>query len=191
MSEDEIIQDILKNTNPNRRKFLTGLLGAAVATPTMVSFALGRIAQAQPTSLGGARGLISSGNGPFPFTNWINDQGASANALCDVNAWGNSGNFFYDMSGNLMFDPSSNTMMDPSANYLCDLSGNFFYDPSGNWTPSAVTTTTTSSTTTTTTTTVPASTTTVPASTTTVPGTTTTVPVTPSLNVPKQLPETR
>ena len=181
MSDDDLIQDILKNTNPNRRKFLTGLLGAAVATPTMVSFALGRLAQAKPNSPESARALVSSGNvAPFPFNNWINDQGASANAMCDTSAWGNSGNFYFDMSGNFLFDPSSNVMLDPSANFLCDLSGNFFYNPSGNWTPSAVTTTTS-----------PATTTTSPATTTTTsPATTTTTPST-TTTVPKRLPETR
>ena len=76
VSENEFIQNILKNSDPSRRRFLAGLIGTAVATPTVVSFAIGKLASAQPSTPGNAGAFFTDPSGnftPAPYGNWIAD----------------------------------------------------------------------------------------------------------------------
>ena len=165
MTENNELHDIARFADPSRRKFLLGLVSAAVATPTIISFISNTV-----TSSASANGIQPNGGlwqsqwgnyGFDPSANWSLDP--NANYLCDIssNYFPVSGNFYSDYSANwyvnAYVDASGNTVYhdltgnffyEPSANWCCDPSMNFLYDPSGNWTPLSVNTTTVAPTTT-------------------------------------------
>jgi hypothetical protein len=186
MAENNELNDIARFADPSRRKFLLGLVSAAVATPTIISFVSNTVGSS--ASANGIQTYPGLWRQPFgnyvidPSANWSRDP--NANYLCNItsNYLPVSGNFFADYSGNwsvgayadasgnmVYADWTGNFFYDPSANWYCDPSMNFVYNPTGNWTPLSVNTTTVAPTTST------APTTTAAPTTTTAP--TTTVPV--------------
>jgi len=205
MADNNELHEITRFADPSRRKFLLGLVGAAVATPTVISF----ISNTLGSSANAYNGIQTyPGLWQMPSGNYVIDPSANywlrdpnANYLCDItsNYLPVSGNFYADYSGNWPIDAyadasgnmlyaeiTGNFFYEPSGSWYCDPSMNFIYNPTGNWTPLSVTTTTEAPTTTAAPATTEAPTTTA--------APTTTVPVgTESVLSPavKSLPETR
>lgn len=138
MAENQLPEEVVQKLDPNRRKFILGILAAGITAPTVASFVMGKANKSaiagtpiRPTSL-----IDSSGNFKFeifdPSGNYPNE---SANFIYD----NMSGNFLRDASGNFALDPSGNLQCGTSGNVLLDASGNIMwnYDFSGNFDPSA------------------------------------------------------
>ena len=138
MAENQIPEAVVQKLDPNRRKFILGILAAGIAAPTVASFVMGKANKSaiagtpiRPASLIDSSGNFKfeifdpSGNFPFESANFIYDN--------------MSGNFLRDASGNFALDPSGNLQCGTSGNVLLDGSGNIMlnYDFSGNFDPSA------------------------------------------------------
>ena len=148
MAENQLPEEVVQKLDPNRRKFILGILAAGITAPTVASFVMGKANKSaiagtpiRPASLIDSSGNFKfeifdpSGNFPFESANFIYDN-MSGNFLRDA-----SGNFALDPSGNLQCGTSGNVLLDGSGNIMLnyDFSGNFNYpvwqlDPSGNWT---------------------------------------------------------
>ena len=144
MAENQIPEKVLQKIDPNRRKFILGILAAGITAPTVASFVTGKAQKTsvmrnaiRPASIIDASGnfnisyMDSSGNavGDYSANSLYND--ISGNFLRDA-----SGNFALDPSGNLQCGTSGNVLLDGSGNILMnpDLSGNVWQlNPSGNW----------------------------------------------------------
>lgn len=143
MAENQLPEEVVEKIDPNRRKFILGILAAGITAPSVASFAMGKAQKTsvmrnaiRPASIIDASGNFNigfidpSGNaiGDFSANSLYND--ISGNFLRDV-----SGNFALDPSGNLLCGTSGNILLDTSGNALPDPSGNYPYllDPSGNW----------------------------------------------------------
>ena len=140
MAENQLPEAVVQKLDPNRRKFILGILAAGITAPTVASFVMGKANKSavagnpiRPASL-----IDSSGNFNFTYAysgNSYSDY--SANSIYD----NYSGNFLRDANGNFEFDPSGNLQCGTSGNILLDMSGNaipsgnFAYSPhpSGNW----------------------------------------------------------
>ena len=147
MAENQLPEEVVQKLDPNRRKFILGILAAGITAPTVASFVMGRANKSaiagtpiRPASLIDSSGNFKfeifdpSGNFPFESANFIYDN--------------MSGNFLRDASGNFALDPSGNLQCGTSGNVLLDTSGNIMWnydfsanqnpvwqlDPSGNWT---------------------------------------------------------
>jgi hypothetical protein len=142
MAENQLPEEVVQKLDPNRRKFILGILAAGVTAPTVASFVMGKAQKTsvmrnaiRPTSI-----IDASGNFNISYMN-SSGRDASANSLYN-NISGNflrdaSGNFALDPSGNLQCGTSGNVLLDGSGNILMnpDFSGNVWQlDPSGNWT---------------------------------------------------------
>jgi hypothetical protein len=147
MAENQLPEEVVQKIDPNRRKFILGILAAGMTAPTVASFVMGKANKSaiagtpiRPASLIDSSGNFKfeifdpSGNFPFESANFIYDN-MSGNFLRDA-----SGNFALDPSGNLQCGTSGNVLLDGSGNIMWnyDFSGNFNHpawqlDPSGNW----------------------------------------------------------
>ena len=146
MAENQLPEEVVQKIDPNRRKFILGILAAGITAPTVASFVMGKANKSaiagtpiRPASLIDSSGNFKfeifdpSGNFPFESANFIYDN-MSGNFLRDA-----SGNFALDPSGNLQCGTSGNVLLDGSGNIMLnyDFSGNFDpvwqLDPSGNW----------------------------------------------------------
>ena len=140
MAENQLPDEVVQKLDPNRRKFILGILAAGITAPTVASFVMGKANKStivgnpiRPASL-----IDSSGNFNFTYAYSGNSfPDYSANSIYD-NYSGNflrdaSGNFQLDLSGNLLCGTSGNILLDMSGNAIP--SGNFVYSPhpSGNW----------------------------------------------------------
>lgn len=144
MAENQLPEEVVQKLDPNRRKFILGILAAGITAPTVASFVMGK---AQKTSvmrnaIRPASIIDASGNFNISFMDSSGNtySDASANSLYnDI-----SGNFLRDASGNFALDPSGNLQCGTSGNVLLDGSGNILMnpdfsgnvwqlDPSGNW----------------------------------------------------------
>ncbi len=140
MAENQLPEEVVQKLDPNRRKFLLGILAAGITAPSVASFVMGKANKSavigtpiRPASIINASGnfnfVVSSNGNFFP--------GSSANYVYN----NISGNFLRDASGNFELDPSGNLLCGTSGNILLDMSGNaipsgnFAYapHPSGNW----------------------------------------------------------
>ena len=148
MAENQLPEEVVQKLDPNRRKFILGILAAGITAPTVASFVMGKANKSaiagnpiRPASLIDSSGNFKfeifdpSGNIPFESANFIYNN-MSANFLRD-----GSGNFALDPSGNLQCGTSGNVLLDTSGNIMLnyEFSGNFNHpvwqlDPSGNWT---------------------------------------------------------
>ena len=147
MAENQLPEEVVQKLDPNRRKFILGILAAGMTAPTVASFVMGKANKSaiagnpiRPASLIDSSGNFKfeifdpSGNIPFESANFIYNN-MSANFLRDA-----SGNFALDPSGNLQCGTSGNVLLDTSGNIMWnyDFSGNqnpvWQLDPSGNWT---------------------------------------------------------
>jgi hypothetical protein len=147
MAENQLPEEVVQKIDPNRRKFILGILAAGMTAPTVASFVMGKANKSaiagtpiRPASLIDSSGNFKfeifdpSGNFPFESANFIYDN-MSGNFLRDA-----SGNFALDPSGNLQCGTSGNVLLDGSGNIMWnyDFSGNqnpvWQLDPSGNWT---------------------------------------------------------
>ena len=140
MVENQLPEAVVQKLDPNRRKFILGILAAGITAPTVASFVMGKANKSavagnpiRPASL-----IDSSGNFNFTYAYSGNSYpDYSANSIYD----NYSGNFLRDANGNFEFDPSGNLQCGTSGNILLDMSGNaiqsgnFAYSPhpSGNW----------------------------------------------------------
>lgn len=146
MAENQLPEEVVQKIDPNRRKFILGILAAGITAPTVASFVMGKANKSaiagtpiRPASLIDSSGNFKfeifdpSGNFPFESANFIYDN-MSGNFLRDA-----SGNFVLDPSGNLQCGTSGNVLLDGSGNIMLnyDFSGNqnpvWQLDPSGNW----------------------------------------------------------
>ena len=144
MAENQLPEAVVQKLDPNRRKFILGILAAGITAPTVASFALGKAQKTsvmrnaiRPTSIIDASGnfnirfMDSSGNSQVDFSANSLYEEVSGNFLRDA-----SGNFELDPSGNLLCGTSGNVLLDGSGNIQMnpDFSGNvWLLDPSGNW----------------------------------------------------------
>jgi hypothetical protein len=127
MAENQLPEAVVQKLDPNRRKFILGILAAGITAPTVASFVMGKANKSaiagnpiRPASL-----IDSSGN--FNFT-----YAYSGNSYPESSA-----NYFYNhYSGNFLRDASGNFLLDLSGNLLCGTSGNIVLDMSGNAIPS-------------------------------------------------------
>jgi len=139
MAENQLPKEVVQKLDPNRRKFLLGILAAGITAPSVASFVMGKAKRStivgnpiRPASL-----IDSSGNFNIPISFSGNLYSSSANYIYP----NYSGNFLRDASGNFLLDPSGNLLCGTSGNILLDMSGNairsgnFAYqaNPSGNW----------------------------------------------------------
>ena len=114
MAENQLPEEVVQKIDPNRRKFILGILAAGITAPTVASFVMGKASKSSNagTPIRPASVIDASGN-------FLLDP--SGNLLC-----GTSGNILLDMSGNAIPDPSGNIA------YLANPSGNWAYDYSSN-----------------------------------------------------------
>ena len=139
MAENQLPEEVVQKLDPNRRKFLLGILAAGITAPSVASFVMGRAKRStivgtpiRPASL-----IDSSGNFNIPISFSGNLYSSSANYIYP----NYSGNFLRDASGNFLLDPSGNLLCGTSGNILLDMSGNairsgnfaYLVNPSGNW----------------------------------------------------------
>lgn len=142
MADNQLPEEVVQKLDPNRRKFLLGILAAGITAPSVASFVMGKAKKSaivsnpiRPSSLIDSSGNFNftysfSGNSyPYSSANYIYNE-LSGNFLRDA-----SGNFELDPSGNLLCGTSGNILLDASGNAVPDPSGNYPYllDPSGNW----------------------------------------------------------
>jgi hypothetical protein len=130
MAENQLPDEFVQKLDPNRRKFILGILAAGITAPSVASFVMGKANKStiignpiRPASL-----IDSSGNFNIPVLFSGNLYSSSANYVYP----NYSGNFLRDASGNFLLDPSGNLLCGTSGNILLDLSGNAIPDPSGN-----------------------------------------------------------
>ena len=130
MAENQLPEEVVQKIDPNRRKFILGILAAGITAPTVASFVMGKANKSaiagtpiRPASL-----IDSSGNFNIPVLFSGNLYSSSANYVYP----NYSGNFLRDASGNFLLDPSGNLLCGTSGNILLDMSGNAIPDPSGN-----------------------------------------------------------
>ena len=124
MAENQIPEKVLQKIDPNRRKFILGILAAGITAPTVASFVTGK---AQKTSvmrkaIRPASIIDASGNFNISYMD------SSGNAVGDYSA----NSLYNDISGNFLRDASGNFALDPSGNLQCGTSGNVLLDGSGN-----------------------------------------------------------
>jgi hypothetical protein len=140
MAENHLPEEVVQKLDPNRRKFILGILAAGITAPSVASFVLGKANKSNivGTPIRPASLIDPSGNFNFTYAYSGNSfPDYSANSIYD-NYSGNflrdaSGNFQLDLSGNLLCGTSGNILLDMSGNAIP--SGNFVYSPhpSGNW----------------------------------------------------------
>jgi hypothetical protein len=131
MAENQLPEEVVQKLDPNRRKFILGILAAGITAPSVASFVMGKANKStiignpiRPASL-----IDGSGNFNFSYSYSGNSYSySSANYLYN----NISGNFLRDASGNFLLDPSGNLLCGTSGNILLDMSGNAIPDPSGN-----------------------------------------------------------
>ena len=130
MAENQLPEEVVQKIDPNRRKFILGILAAGITAPSVASFVMGKANKStiignpiRPASL-----IDSSGNFNIPVLFSGNLYSSSANYVYP----NYSGNFLRDASGNFLLDPSGNLLCGTSGNILLDMSGNAIPDPSGN-----------------------------------------------------------
>lgn len=143
MAENQLPEAVVQKLDPNRRKFILGILAAGITAPSVASFVMGRAQKTsvmrnavRPASVIDASGnfnfIVSSNGATYPASsaNYLYQEFYSGNFLRDF-----SGNFELDPSGNFLCGTSGNILLDGSGNALFDPSANFPYvlDPSGNW----------------------------------------------------------
>lgn len=143
MAENQLPEEVVQKLDPNRRKFLLGILAAGITAPSVASFVMGKAKKSAIASTPIRPASLINASGNFNFSNVDlsgNIYGSSANYLYQEYFSGNflrdaSGNFELDPSGNLLCGTSGNILLDGSGNALSDPSGNYPYllDPSGNW----------------------------------------------------------
>ena len=133
MEEKQVPEAVVEKLDPNRRKFILGILAAGLTAPTVASFVMGKANKSTivGTPIRPASIIDASGNFNISYTdssgNTIGDY--SANSLYeDI-----SGNFLRDANGNFVLDPSGNLLCGTSGNILLDASGDAVPDPSGNY----------------------------------------------------------
>lgn len=140
MAENQLPEAVVQKLDPNRRKFILGILAAGITAPSVASFVMGKASKSNNlrTPIRPASVIDASGN--FNFT--VSFSGNLYPASSANYVYNNiSGNFLRDASGNFELDPSGNLQCGTSGNILLDMSGNaipsgnFAYapDPSGNW----------------------------------------------------------
>ena len=142
MAENQLPEEVVQKLDPNRRKFILGILAAGITAPSVASFVMGKANKStivgtpiRPESL-----IDSSGNFNFSYSYSGNSYSYSSANYIYNNYSGNflrdaSGNFLLDLSGNLLCGTSGNIRLDQSGNAVYDPSGNIAYqvNPSGNW----------------------------------------------------------
>lgn len=142
MVENQLPEEVVQKLDPNRRKFILGILAAGITAPTVASFVMGKAKKSAMISTPIRPASIIDASGNFQFTTLFsgNSYGSSANYIYESYLSGNflrdaSGNYLLDASGNLLCGTSGNILLDASGNALPDPSGNYPYllDPSGNW----------------------------------------------------------
>ena len=140
MAENQLPEAVVQKLDPNRRKFILGILAAGITAPTVASFMMGRASKSSNAGTPIRPASVIDASGNFNFVVSSNGNlypGSSANGFYN----NISGNFLRDASGNFELDPSGNLLCGTSGNILLDMSGNaipsgnFAYapDPSGNW----------------------------------------------------------
>ena len=157
MAENQLPEEVVQKLDPNRRKFILGILAAGITAPTVASFVMGKANKSaiagnpiRPASLIDSSGNFKfqiydpSGNVPFVSANFVYDN-LSGNFLRDANGdfaldpsgnlqCGTSGNVLLDGSGNIMWNYDFSGNFDPSANFNYNQNPVWQLDPSGNWT---------------------------------------------------------
>ena len=142
MAENQLPEEVVQKLDPNRRKFILGILAAGITAPSVASFVMGKANKStiignpiRPASL-----IDGSGNFNFSYSYSGNSYSYSSANYIYNNYSGNflrdaSGNFLLDLSGNLLCGTSGNIRLDQSGNAVYDPSGNIAYqvNPSGNW----------------------------------------------------------
>jgi hypothetical protein len=140
MAENQLPQELVQKLDPNRRKFILGILAAGITAPSVASFVMGKATKSTSTGTPIRPASLINASGNFNFTVSSNGSlfpGSSANYFYN----NISGNFLRDGSGNFELDPSGNLQCGTSGNILLDMSGNaipsgnipYTPDPSGNW----------------------------------------------------------
>ena len=140
MAENQLPEAVVQKLDPNRRKFILGILAAGITAPTVASFVMGKANKSTNVGTPIRPASVIDASGNFNFTVSFSGNlypGSSANYVYN----NISGNFLRDASGNFELDPSGNLQCGTSGNILLDMSGNaipsgnFAYapDPSGNW----------------------------------------------------------
>ena len=123
MAENQLPEEFVQKIDPNRRKFILGILAAGITAPTVASFVMGKASKSSNagTPIRPASVIDASGNFNFVVS-------FSGNLYP-----GSSANYVYpNYSGNFLRDASGNFLLDPSGNLLCGTSGNILLDMSGN-----------------------------------------------------------
>lgn len=126
MAENQLPEEVVQKLDPNRRKFILGILAAGITAPSVASFVMGKANKSAVigTPIRPASIINASGNFNFSFLYSGNSYSYS------------SANYFYNnISGNFLRDASGNFELDPSGNLLCGTSGNILLDASGNAVP--------------------------------------------------------
>ena len=142
MAENQIPEEVVQKLDPNRRKFILGILAAGVTAPTVASFVIGKAQKTSVMRNAVRPASIIDASGNFNIS-YMNSSGRDASANSLYNSI--SGNFLRDASGNFELDPSGNLQCGTSGNVLLDGSGNILMnpdvsgnvwqlDPSSNWT---------------------------------------------------------
>ena len=140
MAENQLPEEVVQKLDPNRRKFLLGILAAGITAPSVASFVMGKTNKSAVvgTPIRPASIINASGNFNFSYLYSGNSYSYSSANYFYNNYSGNflrdaSGNFLLDLSGNLLCGTSGNILLDMSGNAIP--SGNFAYapHPSGNW----------------------------------------------------------
>ena len=140
MAENQLPQELVQKLDPNRRKFILGILAAGITAPSVASFVMGKANKSTSTGTPIRPASLIDASGNFSFIVSSNGNlysGSSANYFYN----NISGNFLRDGSGNFELDPSGNLQCGTSGNILLDMSGNaipsgnipYTPDPSGNW----------------------------------------------------------
>ena len=113
--ENQIPEEVVQKLDPNRRKFILGILAAGITAPTVASFVMGK---ANKSTVAG------SPIRPAPFVD------LSANASI-IDASGNFKFTIYDPSGNTPFESANFVYNSISGNFLRDSNGKFAVDGNG------------------------------------------------------------
>ena len=140
MAENQLPQELVQKLDPNRRKFIVGILAAGMTAPSVASFVMGKANKSTSTGTPIRPASLIDASGNFSFIVSSNGNlypGSSANYFYN----NISGNFLRDGSGNFELDPSGTLQCGTSGNILLDMSGNaipsgnipYTPDPSGNW----------------------------------------------------------
>ena len=131
MAENQLPEEVVQKLDPNRRKFILGILAAGITAPSVASFVMGKAKRSTIVGNPIRPASLIDGSGNFNFSYFYSGNSysySSANYIYN----NYSGNFLRDASGNFLLDPSGNLLCGTSGNILLDMSGNAISDPSGN-----------------------------------------------------------